>query len=193
MTSLKTGRKRRPLNYKYAWIPVILGLIVIRCESTQVMGASHTEAWLLQVMNLFRPQTLTPHFVFLDGILRKSGHFLGYGCLGTLAARAWAAQIRRRVPMTWTAVRLWGGALGVATVFLVACADEYHQSFLPGRTSSFHDVLIDTSGALLLGAIYFGVMAVRRRRLGESLGTLRLMRSLRDGRRIAAGVLGLVA
>lgn len=33
--------------------------------------------------------------------------------------------------------------------FLYACSDEYHQTFVIGRTGSFTDVLIDTSGALV--------------------------------------------
>ena len=33
--------------------------------------------------------------------------------------------------------------------FLYACTDEYHQSFVQGRTSQFTDVLIDTAGAVI--------------------------------------------
>jgi VanZ family protein len=33
---------------------------------------------------------------------------------------------------------------------LVASADEFHQTFLPNRTGTGWDVLVDCSGALLL-------------------------------------------
>ena len=33
--------------------------------------------------------------------------------------------------------------------FLYACSDEYHQTFVVGRTGQFNDVLIDFSGAFI--------------------------------------------
>lgn len=36
--------------------------------------------------------------------------------------------------------------ISIILVFLYACSDEFHQSFMPGRGPSFRDVLIDTSG-----------------------------------------------
>ncbi len=33
--------------------------------------------------------------------------------------------------------------------FIYACTDEFHQSFVSGRTSEFTDVLIDTAGAVV--------------------------------------------
>lgn len=44
-----------------------------------------------------------------------------------------------------------GLRMGIALLFsfVYACVDEYHQSFVSGRTSSFTDTLIDTGGAVL--------------------------------------------
>lgn len=39
--------------------------------------------------------------------------------------------------------------------FLYAMSDEYHQMFVPGRTSRFTDVIIDSTGALV-GLLFFG-------------------------------------
>lgn len=33
--------------------------------------------------------------------------------------------------------------------FLYAISDEFHQSFIPGRSASLSDVWVDTSGSLL--------------------------------------------
>ena len=41
-------------------------------------------------------------------------------------------------------------------VFIYACTDEYHQTFVAGRTGKFSDVLIDSVGALI-GCIIFSV------------------------------------
>ena len=38
--------------------------------------------------------------------------------------------------------------------FLFALTDEYHQTFIYGRTGQFSDVLIDTSGALIATSIF---------------------------------------
>ena len=38
--------------------------------------------------------------------------------------------------------------------FLFALTDEYHQTFIYGRTGQFSDVLIDTSGALIAASIF---------------------------------------
>jgi len=191
ITTVRNGRKSGR-NFKYVWIPVFLGLAVICGESTQTMGGATTQDWLLHLVNAIHAQALTPGLAELNVILRKCGHFTGYGLLGVLAGRAWSAQIRRRILLTWTAVRTRGAALGVATAFVIACADEYHQSFLPGRSSSFHDVMIDTSGALLLNVVYFAFQANRRRNMVQSLSTLRVLRGGRI-RRMARGTLGLAA
>ena len=71
-------------------------------------------------------------------LFRKSGHFLGYGLVGVTFFRAW-----RMMQRTWRRSYL----LGVGCTFLVACADEWHQTFIPSRTGTFTDVLLDTVGA----------------------------------------------
>lgn len=38
--------------------------------------------------------------------------------------------------------------------FVYACTDEYHQTFVSGRTGQFIDVLIDTSGSIIGLLIY---------------------------------------
>jgi hypothetical protein len=40
-------------------------------------------------------------------------------------------------------------------VFLYAASDEWHQSFVPGRTALFSDVLIDCAGAAIATFITF--------------------------------------
>lgn len=39
--------------------------------------------------------------------------------------------------------------------FLFALTDEYHQTFVSGRTGKFQDVIIDTTGALF-GTLFYG-------------------------------------
>jgi VanZ family protein len=142
-----------------AWLPATIGVLVICMESTKTMSAAHTGQWLLTVCHWLWGQTATPALETANFVLRKLGHFCGYGILALLFRRGWyytlmQSGVRSRLPFS-------SGALGVICTFVVACADELHQSFLPGRTSSFHDVLIDTTGAIVFN-VGFWIFLSRR-------------------------------
>ncbi len=77
----------------------------------------------------------------LDFLMKKSAHALEYAILAGLLWRA-AVRTRPEVRTTlWVILALW-----VATV-AYAASDEFHQAFVPGRTPSARDVLIDALGA----------------------------------------------
>ena len=42
----------------------------------------------------------------------------------------------------------------IVLCFMFACTDEYHQTFVGGRTGEFRDVLIDSTGALVGTMVY---------------------------------------
>ncbi len=44
--------------------------------------------------------------------------------------------------------------ISIFICFIYACTDEFHQTFIEGRTGQFSDVLIDTLGALIGSCIY---------------------------------------
>lgn len=78
----------------------------------------------------------------------KYGHFLVYGLLGTLVCRTGRG---------WRA-----GLLGLAVASLYGVSDEWHQSFVPGRSSDVMDWVADTSGAALAIGLYLGWAWYRR-------------------------------
>jgi VanZ family protein len=45
---------------------------------------------------------------------------------------------------------------------LVACLDEWHQSYIPSRTGNLHDVLLDSTAALIAQGVIF-LLLLRRR------------------------------
>ena len=98
-----------------------------------------------------------PRWQQIHHYIRKSGHFLVYGGLGLIWLRAW----RMTLPVfRFTA----SGALALMGTALLASWDEWHQSFLPNRTSSPWDVLLDCSGALvMLGIAYISARMLRVR------------------------------
>lgn len=53
--------------------------------------------------------------------------------------------------------------LTVLICFVYSLTDEYHQSFVPGRTSLFTDCLIDTTGSIIACMVYSVVKKVKER------------------------------
>ena len=152
-----------------AWLPVFFGLVVIACESTVVMSGANTSRWLLELCHSLWGQTDNLNFEVTHLLLRKLGHFSGYGLLSLLFRRAWLVTLRR----TWKGPRsrlpFSAASLAVFCTFFVACLDEWHQGFLPGRVSSPYDVMIDTAGAILFNVALTYFMARRRLALLHNL------------------------
>ena len=90
----------------------------------------------------------------IDHAVRKTAHFLEYGLLGILASGIFA-EYRMR-PGKWMRRALLTG-------MLYACFDEIHQSFTPGRSCQFSDVILDSCGVLagvLLALLFLWMMPV---------------------------------
>ena len=93
------------------------------------------------------PATLLPDFGVYDFLVKKSGHAIGYAMLGLAYYYA--------LPSRLASGYRWVIALLMAVLF--ALSDEFHQSFVLGRTSSLRDVMIDGASAALaltVGAVY---------------------------------------
>jgi VanZ family protein len=130
------------------WIPAILGIIVIVIESTGTMAASNTSRWLLPIWTkLFGP--ISPErWDLVHHWIRKTGHFIGYGLVSLCFFEGWrftfSGKLRSRGRLFLVAA-----PLSLLSTVLLATWDEWHQSFLPGRTSTPFDVGIDFSGAVV--------------------------------------------
>jgi hypothetical protein len=77
----------------------------------------------------------------LGAVLGNSGHGPLYGLLAVLAARA----VARSPEQLRGNLRPW--ALGFAIAVLYGATDEWHQAYVPGRSSSVFDVATDAIGA----------------------------------------------
>jgi len=137
-----------------AWWPVALGIAVIALESTEMMGADHTDGPFRAVWQAVFGHVQDARWEIVHHYIRKTGHFVGYGLIGLAWLRAWWMSLPR-------APFLADAALAMLATALLASADEFHQSFLPNRTSSPWDVLLDCTGALVLQAAAYGIATVR--------------------------------
>lgn len=55
-------------------------------------------------------------------------------------------------------------AIAILVCFLYACSDEYHQTFVDGRTGQFSDTLIDTFGGMIGCVMYFLINKINFKR-----------------------------
>ncbi len=89
-----------------------------------------------------RSHIAVPHSPFDFLRVDKIGHFAVYGLLGTLLCRLGQG---------------WRGALwAVIATSAFGASDEWHQSFVPGRSVEFMDWVADSLGAVLAVSLYAG-------------------------------------
>ncbi|HEX4039877.1 MAG TPA: VanZ family protein [Acidobacteriaceae bacterium] len=154
---------RRQQRVLLHWIPALIGIAVILAESTTMMGAANTSRWLLPIWEkLFGPVT-PERWDFIHFCIRKSGHFIGYGSVSLGFFNGWRVAMERRYPV-WAIRFRYAAALALACTLALASWDEWHQSFLPGRTSSIYDVGLDFCGALLAHLVLYGLTNRFRKR-----------------------------
>jgi len=134
-----------------AWLPVALGIVAIMLESTEFLGSNHTSAPLRRFFEVLFGRIGDASWDFVHHCIRKSGHFIGYGLIGLAWLRAWWMTLPHSRFLHDATLALLGTAL-------VASMDEYHQSFLPNRTGSPWDVLLDCCGAIALQLIVYVFM-----------------------------------
>jgi VanZ family protein len=99
------------------------------------------------------PRLPSPPGPFSD----KHFHFVSFAVLATLLVRAFASG-RVRGITTRVAVL----AFALATFYGVT--DEFHQSFVPGRTSALDDLAADALGAAAAAGLLLAWAIIRRRR-----------------------------
>ena len=113
------------------------------------MGFRREFLWPLAIAALIfaassRSHVASPRITNVDD---KFAHFAVYGLLATLVFR---------LGRGWRAA---GWALLVVSAF--GATDEWHQSFVPGRSTELADWVADTAGAALAIALYGGWQSYR--------------------------------
>jgi len=138
-----------------AWIPAAICVILIAISSSESFSSDNTG-------HLLRPlvEAIFGHFAnhtwasFLFAV-RKTGHFFGYGFVSIIFFRAWRMTFRLSRAYSAVTASLRAAAVALLSTLVLSSADEYHQSFLPQRTGSPFDVLLDMCGAITCHLILF--------------------------------------
>ncbi|HXO37621.1 MAG TPA: VanZ family protein [Candidatus Acidoferrum sp.] len=128
-----------------AWIPTLLWLCILGLFSTDIFSAEHTGGILMNVLHALFGSRFDEQFQQIHFLIRKSAHFCSYGFLGALAFFSWRTTFPARPRWTFR----WS-LLALLLAVTAGGLDEFHQSFVPSRTSSLRDVFLD-----MVGAIFF--------------------------------------
>ncbi len=142
------------------WIPSAIWLTVIAVESTNLGSAEHTGRILYPILH-FLFEMDRARFAVWHALLRKTGHIVGYFTLSVLLFRSWRATFPRlstRWCLQWATVAL-------LSTSLVAMLDEWHQSFLPSRTGTFRDAILDGTAGLVAQIALFAILRKQRLRM----------------------------
>lgn len=143
------------------WIAASLWLGLIMAESTTFASAANTGRLLYPILHLLFGVTKA-HFPTWHFFIRKSGHFIGYFTLSLLLFRSWRATF----PIAGIHWAMRWASISFLMTALVASLDEWHQTYLPGRTGNVHDVLLDSTAALVAQIILFAIL--RSRQTGQT-------------------------
>jgi VanZ family protein len=134
----------------------LLWLGVIAWFSTDTFSAEHTGHILARILHFLVGDVSRLTFQHIHFLVRKSAHFFSYGLLSVFSFFAWRATL----PVSRAWVARWS-ILAVLLTLAAGCADEFHQSFLPSRTSSLRDVGIDVAGAIFMQLVIAVVLRHR--------------------------------
>jgi len=106
------------------WLPVILWSSIIFSFSN-------------------RPTISASYFDPLDFIIKKAAHLTEYAILFSLIFRAFYQSWYPKKGIDY-----WENMALISTL-IFAISDEWHQSFITGRTATIRDILIDFIGILI--------------------------------------------
>jgi VanZ family protein len=123
------------------YLPLVAWLIFISYASSDEFNAGNTSRIIGPLVLWLFPNTTAETLAVIHLITRKVAHFTEYAILAYLAARAFRTSPGEALANHWFLI-------SVALIVVYALLDEYHQSFVPSRTSSIFDCFIDMEGGL---------------------------------------------
>ena len=119
--------------------PVLAWACFVLLASSASFSAPNTSRIIRPVLLWLFPDITEASLLKVHFLVRKAAHFAEYALLALLAARAFRTSSRPTLARRW-----WLASF--ALVASVALADEYRQIFVPARTGTVYDSLLDMAG-----------------------------------------------
>lgn len=158
------------MSKQLTWIPAILIMVMIYTFSSKPANISGQSSMQLvdsiySVYENITGQTKVEEdrlstLETLERIVRKGAHVLEYTLLSlSLAWPLWLRGLR--------GARLGLFSIGISVIY--AATDEFHQTFVPGRSGEIRDVLIDSLGALIGFLIFILIIKIYNTRIRKQI------------------------
>ena len=150
---------RNGLTVLFSWFLVFIWLVVIFYLSAQPAADSSNLSKkvtkvIIEIIPLDSEVSTTENLIAkLEPSIRKLGHFSEYFVLGLLVANAFRVS---------GVFGLKGFIYSLLFCILYAVSDEFHQYFVPGRSTEFSDIVIDTIGSISGVGLYFLISRIRQ-------------------------------
>jgi VanZ family protein len=141
MSSLESTATPTSRSLLWRYLPLLGWMIFIAFASSASFSASSTSRIIGPLFLWFFPNASGETLTLVHMLVRKLAHFVEYAVLGLLAARAFRGSPRLGVRSRWFLI-----SAGLIVVY--SLVDEYRQSFVPSRTPSIFDSLVDMAGGL---------------------------------------------
>jgi len=137
------------------WLPAIVWACVISSLSTDTFSADHTGRFIIPVLRWVFPHASDPSILLMHALIRKCAHFVEYFVFSVFLTHGLRGK-ERGWKLRWA---LWAVAIAAG----YAALDEFHQWFVPSRTASPWDALLDTTGAAVAQIVLWRWYAPRLR------------------------------
>ena len=142
------------------WLPVLAWAAAIFIGSSDALSSNNTSRFLEPLIHWLLPRLPHEAADALMAVIRKGGHLTEYGILAMLCWRA-VSRPPGGDARGWN----WRDArIAMTLAALYAVTDEFHQAFVPSRTASPWDVMVDACGAAAGLAVLWGIRRLARRR-----------------------------
>lgn len=145
----------RLLLWRYG--PLAAWTCFVLFASSASFSASNTSRIIRPLLIWLFPDITEGSLAYAHFLVRKAAHLTEYGVLALLAARAFRTSRQERLRRLWCLAAF-------ALVACVALVDEYHQSFVPSRTGTPYDSLLDMAGGATALACAWLWLARQRRK-----------------------------
>src|SRR5271155_5231090 len=128
------------MHWLRVWWPAVVWAACIFTFSTGTFTSENTSKIIVPFLHWLFPHFSQETLLLMHHLIRKSGHFTEYFIFSLLLLRGMRAGEKH--------TRLGSALAAIGAAAVYAGLDEFHQSFVPGRTAAFADVLLDTAGGI---------------------------------------------
>ena len=141
----------RVRSFAKHWLPVIGLMALIFAASGDRLSFERSSRFIGPLARWLFPDLTSQQVHLIIVSVRKGAHVGEYALLSALVWRALRGSLgQTTAPWSWAHA---GGTVSLVTIY--ALADEFHQTFIPGRYGSLSDILLNIIGCLTGFAVFY--------------------------------------